>query len=313
MNTAEALPITPRQMANTWSGKECTLDGKPARITGRLNEFATVATIPDGPSVEFSWQTVDRIMTFSRGQFASGMTPDPTPKQPARKPTKRPATAPVDCVTMSDADLSRLHQQLTEEIQRRTPDAEIDFSFIRGQEMCKRAFLVALAGGHSICIVGPHGVGKSMLRSAARQIDPELISFEALPCKCGHYGSAKHDCTCTRKEIETHRAAIPSAEIVIEAPEVPSREMTSILNGTTSADIQQQMDVAAATMHFTRNIHPHAESLLTRAFQDMGIDARQRHAALAIANTIAALAGSNSIDACHIAEAINYRSFRISY
>ena len=38
------------------------LDGKPAGIYGRLNQFATVAEL-DGPlAVEFSWQAVKRIV-----------------------------------------------------------------------------------------------------------------------------------------------------------------------------------------------------------------------------------------------------------
>jgi hypothetical protein len=47
--------------ADRWAGEECTLDGKPARIQGRKNDFATVAAL-DGPAYEWAWETVDRIM-----------------------------------------------------------------------------------------------------------------------------------------------------------------------------------------------------------------------------------------------------------
>ena len=52
-----------QELANQWAGGACTLDGEPARVTGRLNRFATVKTIdPSGPIVEFSWEAVDRMM-----------------------------------------------------------------------------------------------------------------------------------------------------------------------------------------------------------------------------------------------------------
>ena len=48
--------------AARWAGSACTLDGRPARVLGRLQRFATVATIPGGAAVEFSWAAVGRIM-----------------------------------------------------------------------------------------------------------------------------------------------------------------------------------------------------------------------------------------------------------
>jgi len=44
----------------------CSLDGKPAKVCGRLNRFATVAQI-DGPlALEWAWETVKRIMDTHR-------------------------------------------------------------------------------------------------------------------------------------------------------------------------------------------------------------------------------------------------------
>ena len=51
-------------------GQDCFLDGKPARIYGRLNKFPTVAQI-DGPlALEWSWETAKRIMD-NDGKFSS--------------------------------------------------------------------------------------------------------------------------------------------------------------------------------------------------------------------------------------------------
>jgi hypothetical protein len=64
------LTMTKQELADKWTGEPCTLDGKPARIQGRLNEFATVATLPDGPAYQWAWETVDRIMKAA-GNFKS--------------------------------------------------------------------------------------------------------------------------------------------------------------------------------------------------------------------------------------------------
>lgn len=48
-----------------------TLDGKPAVILGRFADFATVAQIPDGPSYEWHWETVKRIVRTKNSEFTS--------------------------------------------------------------------------------------------------------------------------------------------------------------------------------------------------------------------------------------------------
>ena len=53
-----------------YAGAVCTLDGKPAKIAGRLLPFAKVAQIDSALEVEFSWSTVDRIMQAG-GEFRS--------------------------------------------------------------------------------------------------------------------------------------------------------------------------------------------------------------------------------------------------
>lgn len=61
-----------------------------------------------------------------------------------------------------------------------TGDGMPDFSDIRGQEMLKRAVLVAVAGGHNLLLVGPPGSGKSMAASRIPTILPPLTPEESL-------------------------------------------------------------------------------------------------------------------------------------
>ena len=61
---------TARQvLADKWSGRSCTLESRPARILGRLLNYAIIVPVcgtgaeDDMIGVEFAWNTVDRIMS----------------------------------------------------------------------------------------------------------------------------------------------------------------------------------------------------------------------------------------------------------
>lgn len=62
----------------------------------------------------------------------------------------------------------------------KTPEASIDFSWIRGQEQAKRALEIAAAGNHHLFMVGPPGGGKTILAKAIVSILPELSFEESL-------------------------------------------------------------------------------------------------------------------------------------
>lgn len=62
---------TTRQIADSYAGCACTLDGKPAKITGRLLPFARVGLMEGSLNVEFAWQTVRLVMTEQNGAFRS--------------------------------------------------------------------------------------------------------------------------------------------------------------------------------------------------------------------------------------------------
>jgi magnesium chelatase family protein len=58
--------------------------------------------------------------------------------------------------------------------------AEIDFGEVRGQEAAKRAMTIAAAGGHNVLLIGPAGIGKTMMAKALPGILPPLSRDEAL-------------------------------------------------------------------------------------------------------------------------------------
>ena len=60
----------------------------------------------------------------------------------------------------------------------RRPSA--DMSEVRGQDLARRALEVAVAGGHNLLLVGPPGIGKTMLARRLPSILPPLSRDEAL-------------------------------------------------------------------------------------------------------------------------------------
>lgn len=63
---------------------------------------------------------------------------------------------------------------------REAKESHLDYSDIKGQKLLKRATEVAVAGGHSIMMIGPPGAGKTMIAKRIPTILPPLTKEESM-------------------------------------------------------------------------------------------------------------------------------------
>ena len=149
------------------------------------------------------------------------------------------------------------------------------------------------------------------------------------PCPCGWAGDPSGRCLCNDEMIRRYRARIsgPLMERIDLHVEVPRLPPTALRHdaapGEASARVRERvvharglqlarcgtvnarLDQAQTDAHC--RLAPRDSALLERAVESLQLSARSLHRILRVARTIADLAGSESIETPHLAEAIGYR------
>ena len=154
------------------------------------------------------------------------------------------------------------------------------------------------------------------------------------PCKCGWYGHPSGRCRCSAKDVRRYQGRISGPlldriDIIVEVPALEYDELKRKAPAESSAEIKKRVDAARqiqrrrysgdGTMCNARitgralgevcQITDEGEELLRMAFDTMHMSARSYDRILRVSRTIADLAGSETIESEHIAEAVQYRSY----
>ena len=158
------------------------------------------------------------------------------------------------------------------------------------------------------------------------------------PCPCGYLGHPTRPCTCGQRAAAQYLNRISGPlldrfDLHIEAAPVTFDDLSSQKPEEPSAEIRKRV-IAAREIQNARfqgtkitcnaRITPDklavfcpmtdsAKSRLKAVFEKMGLSARAYDRLLKVARTAADMAGSEVIEAVHIAEAVQYRTLDRKY
>jgi magnesium chelatase family protein len=175
----------------------------------------------------------------------------------------------------------------------------------------------------------------TIARSAMTVTYPARFLFVAAmnPCPCGYYGATHRTCRCSSQQIRQYQGRVSGPlldriDLHIEVPALRYRELAGRYEGEASETIRgriggariiQQARFGARVAPFNARmsdgeikryceIDKESQKLLEMVMDKLGLSARAYKRILKVARTIADLDGRVSIQASHVAEAIQYRS-----
>ncbi|HSK16381.1 MAG TPA: YifB family Mg chelatase-like AAA ATPase [Gaiellaceae bacterium] len=131
-------------------------------------------------------------------------------------------------------------------------------------------------------------------------------------CPCGARGDPGAECACSPQRLTAYAARLSRAlldrfDLVVHMPRPRGRELDAS-PGEPSRAVRARAEEAAARLAESQpRLGQEARALLTRAVDALPLSARGRARVARVAATIAALAGTQTIEPAHVAEALSYR------
>ena len=153
------------------------------------------------------------------------------------------------------------------------------------------------------------------------------------PCPCGYLGDPTHECKCTMTQIQNYRRKISGPlldriDLFVEVDRVDNKDLLdglpdgneehNVVKNTITEAISRQRarygrddfyNSSLSSFEVTKQLklEEEARRLLTTASEKLNLSARAYFKVIKVARTIADIAGTDSIRADHVAEALAYR------
>lgn len=153
------------------------------------------------------------------------------------------------------------------------------------------------------------------------------------PCPCGYHGDPVKECTCSSTTVARYQKKISGPlldrmDIYVDVPRVEYEKLADKRLGESSFDIRTRVEIARtrqrerfkgiagvtcnsemrpAEIREFCELDATGQALIKAAMRQLNLSARAYHRMLKLAKTIADLAGSERIEAAHLAEAVQYR------
>ena len=194
------------------------------------------------------------------------------------------------------------------------------FEEIAGHTVVKRALEIAVAGDHSILLVGPRGVGKDSLLAALKAFGFSIPARAVLECWCGA-DDLQHACVCSKraKDRYARRLSVIAADydLLLEVCAVPVKEYGAGWGrGTTADALARALPVRALQAGrgpqrlevLMKQLDEPGRRTFEMAVRRLGFGCGETERVLRVARTIADLNGDKAIPARAMAEAVQYRA-----
>ena len=224
----------------------------------------------------------------------------------------------------------------------RAPPSTLQPSDLVGR---RRAGEVALAAGGVLLLDALPAFGRRSLRALRELLEGRspgggqgagagparwLLAATMRPCPCGAAGDELHPCICPQWQINRYTAPVRElfldlVHLHVEVPLISTAEF-ACGGGESSGEVTARVLAARRrqlerTSGGTLNAHVrtspiskfcepdrNGRNLLDTAFDRLGFTPRDREIILRVARTIADLAGSETVQLPHVAEAVHYRT-----